>query len=101
MEREEGKIQMVDACMRAVIEAIHSSPTQVVVYICGGASLALGWLMSVPGASSTVLEAVVPYSRQSLVQLLGKVPSRYCSQQIAEEMALLAYNRALKLSSPG
>lgn len=29
--------------------------------------------MSVPGASSTVLEAVVPYSRQSLVQLLGKV----------------------------
>ena len=29
--------------------------------------------MSVPGASNTVLEAVVPYSRMSFIQLLGKV----------------------------
>jgi len=34
---------------------------------------ALGWLLSVPGASSTVLEVVVPYSRASMAQLLGKV----------------------------
>jgi hypothetical protein len=91
-------------------------------------------LLSVPGASNTVLEAVVPYSRMSLIQLLTKVlsfsssisslytqqvhfylcywlidwlisflqiPSQFCSQQTAEDMALLAYNRALKLSSPG
>ncbi|KAK9277348.1 hypothetical protein L1049_006889 [Liquidambar formosana] len=57
--------------------------------------------MSVPGASNTVLEAVVPYSRMSMIQLLGKIPTQICSQQTSEEMALLAYNRALKLSSPG
>lgn len=34
---------------------------------------ALGWLLSVPRASNTVLEATVPYSRASMVQLLGKV----------------------------
>ena len=34
---------------------------------------ALGWLLSVPGASGTVLEIVVPYSRASMAQLLGKV----------------------------
>lgn len=34
---------------------------------------ALGWLMSVPGASNTVLESVVTYSRMSMIQLLGKV----------------------------
>lgn len=33
----------------------------------------IGWLLSVPGASNTVLEAVVPYSRMSMIQLLGKV----------------------------
>lgn len=33
------------------------------------------WLLGVPGASSTVLEAVVPYSRGSLVELLGQVSS--------------------------
>ncbi|XP_019102121.1 PREDICTED: uncharacterized protein LOC104789884 isoform X3 [Camelina sativa] len=92
---------MGEAAIRAIVEAIHSSPTQAVVYLSGGASLALGWLMSVPGASNTLLEAVVPYSRVSMVQLLGRVPSQHCSQAMAKEMALLAYNRALKLSRPG
>lgn len=34
---------------------------------------ALGWLASVPGASNTLLEFIVPYSRISMIQLLGKV----------------------------
>lgn len=111
---------------------------------------ALGWMLSVPGASNTVLEAVVPYSRNSAIQLLGKVPfipliwvlyydwfqrlcmswrsvnwfqfwhhpwvfdlwmldifllfqvpSQFCSPQVTEDMALLAYNRALNLSKLG
>ncbi|CAH9104760.1 unnamed protein product [Cuscuta epithymum] len=92
---------MADSCMRTLVEAIHSTPTQAVLYVSGGASQALGWLMSVPGASNTVLEAVVPYSRLSMVQLLGKVPAQSASLQTAEDMALLAYNRALKLCKPG
>jgi hypothetical protein len=31
----------------------------------------MAWLLSVPGASGTVLETVVPYSRDSVVDLLG------------------------------
>ncbi|KAF8390094.1 hypothetical protein HHK36_024616 [Tetracentron sinense] len=92
---------MTDGWIRALVEAIHSSPTQAVIYLSGGASQALGWLMSVPGASNTVLEAVVPYSRMSMTQLLGKIPTQITSLQTAEEMSLLAYNRALKLSRPG
>ncbi|KAH7658418.1 Nucleotidylyl transferase protein [Dioscorea alata] len=91
----------MDAGLRALIEAIHSTPAQAVLFLSGGASQALGWLLSVPGASSTVLEVVVPYSRTSMAQLLGKMPARFTSQQTAEEMALLAFNRALKLSRPG
>ncbi|WCJ24471.1 Nucleotidylyl transferase superfamily protein [Euphorbia peplus] len=92
---------MREAWSRGLVEAIHSTPTQSVLYISGGASQALGWLMSVPGATNTVLEALVPYSRMSMIQLLGKIPTHHCSQETAEHMALLAYNRALKLSSPG
>lgn len=33
------------------------------------------WLLSVPGASATMLEVAVPYSRNSLVELLGEVSS--------------------------
>ena len=32
---------------------------------------------------------------------LIQVPSQHCSQAMASEMALLAYNRAVKLSKPG
>ncbi|CAL5419233.1 unnamed protein product [Camellia sinensis] len=93
--------KMTDGWIRALVEAIHSTPTHSVLYISGGASQALAWLMSVPGASNTVLESVIPYSRMSMIQLLGKVPTQFASRQTAEEMALLAYNRALKLSKPG
>ncbi|KAL1205450.1 hypothetical protein V5N11_019668 [Cardamine amara subsp. amara] len=92
---------MAESAIRNVVEAIHSSPIQAVVYLSGGASQSLGWLMSVPGASNTLLEAVVPYSMISMVQLLGRVPNQHCSQAMANEMALLAYNRALTLSKPG
>ncbi|XP_061992261.1 uncharacterized protein LOC133710254 isoform X1 [Rosa rugosa] len=92
---------VMNSGIRALVEAIHSTPTQSVLYLSGGASQAVAWLLSVPGASSTVLETVVPYSRMSMIQLLGKIPDKFCSQHTAEEMALLAYNRALKLSSPG
>ena len=83
----------------AAIQAIHSTETKAVVYATGGAvqvksspfpSLhvpselvqelltwfhqALSWLLIVPGASNTILEASVPYSRQSLMEILdGKV----------------------------
>ena len=33
---------------------------------------AASWLLSVPGASNTVLEAGVPYARDSLLELIGK-----------------------------
>ncbi|XP_078164154.1 uncharacterized protein LOC144559088 isoform X2 [Carex rostrata] len=91
----------MESWIRALVEAIHSTTFQSVIYLSGGASQALGWLMSVPGASNTILEAVVPYSRHSMAHLLGKIPTQFTSQKTAEEMALVAYNRALKLSTPG
>ena len=46
----------------------------------GGASQALGYLVSVPGASNTVLDAQVPYSRESFLELLpGNEPAQYVS----------------------
>ncbi|KAL9246255.1 hypothetical protein vseg_019813 [Gypsophila vaccaria] len=93
--------ESVTLMMKPLIEAIHSSPSQAVIYVAGAASYAVGWLTSVAGASNTVLEAAVPYSRMSMIQLLGKIPVQFASQQTAEDMALVAYNRALKLSKPG
>lgn len=38
---------------------------------------AVAWLLSVPGASRTVLDMRIPYSRNSLKDLLGKSPDSY------------------------
>jgi nicotinamide mononucleotide (NMN) deamidase PncC len=89
----------MDAVLKSVVEAIHASPTQAVLSVSGGASQAMGWLLSVPRASSTVLEVTIPYSRISMLQLLGKMPAQFVSRETAEEMALRAYNRALGLST--
>ncbi|XP_002981133.2 uncharacterized protein LOC9658328 isoform X1 [Selaginella moellendorffii] len=87
--------------MKAAIEAIHASPRHAVLHLAGGASQALGWLLSVPRASQTLLEATVPYTRASMIQLLGRAPQQYASREVADEMATAAYNRALTLSLPG
>ncbi|KAG6396593.1 hypothetical protein SASPL_142746 [Salvia splendens] len=94
---------IMDASARALVEAIHATPTQAVLHFAGGGSQALGWLMSVPGASNTVLEAVVPFSSSEKVFFLRclKVPTQFASRQTAEDMALMAYNRAIVLYNPG
>jgi hypothetical protein len=62
---------------------------------------ALSWLLSVPGASNTVLEASVPYSRGSLIDILGSEPAQYCCQETAVLMAKAAYRRAANLTPIG
>ncbi|KAL5723375.1 hypothetical protein ACHQM5_006782 [Ranunculus cassubicifolius] len=47
---------MADSWIKALVEAIHASHTQAVLYLSGGSSQALGYLLSTPGASNTVLQ---------------------------------------------
>ncbi|KAF6262762.1 hypothetical protein COO60DRAFT_1635750 [Scenedesmus sp. NREL 46B-D3] len=84
-----------------VVRRIHGSATKAAVYVTGGASQGVSWLLCVPGASSTVLEVVVPYSRGSLVQLLGQEPTQYCSADTALSLAKAAYQRAAALTAFG
>ena len=58
----------------------------------GEAERSVPW--EVPGASRTVLEAIVPYSEGSLVRWLGGPPDRACSPPTARAMAMAAYCRA-------
>ena len=80
-----------------LIAEIHENTHQTVIAIAGGGSLAVAWLLSVPGASKTILESVVPYGRLSMVNLLGFEPDQYVSPETAQAMAKACYQRALKL----
>lgn len=75
------------------IRRIHAAPIEVVLAISGGGSGAIAELLAVPGASRTLLEAVVPYAPAAMVGLIGAKPERVCSGAAARAMAMAAFQR--------
>ena len=88
----------MDTETRALISAIHNAGYRCVVAATGGGAGAAAWLLSVPGASRSVLEVVVPYDEHSLAEFLGRDPVSACSPETARLMARRALERARWLS---
>ncbi len=115
----------MDSDVAQLIKLIHDNPAQAVFYATGGgmqvvnwwiswtfcestacfdhynASQALTWLLTVPGASRTVLESRVPYAQSALHNILGQGTANYASVGTANSMAKAAYQQAAKLSPFG
>ncbi len=83
--------------MTELAAAIHAAPGRGVVVATGGGAGLLAELLSTPGASATVLEAVVPYAEQSMAEFLGATPAQSCSAATARALAMRAFTRALDL----
>lgn len=90
----------MDPSLRRLIEALHAGPYRYVVAVTGGGAGAVAALLSVPGGSRTLLEAVVPYHERALVEFLGRAPEQFCSADTARAMAERACERARWLA-PG
>lgn len=82
----------------AAIQALHAGPHRLVLAITGGGSQAISDLLQVPGASNSVLEAVVPYSSPAFCDWLGREPESFCSRETALSMAAVAWHRAGELA---
>ena len=80
------------------IQAIHTGPFKLVYVSSGGGSTAISDFLKVPGASNTILESYIPYSRESMDEYLGIRPSHYCGLQTTINMAMIAFQRAQKLA---
>eukprot|EP00177_Eucheuma_denticulatum_P000392 GFKZ01000676.1.p1 GENE.GFKZ01000676.1~~GFKZ01000676.1.p1 ORF type:complete len:421 (+),score=49.67 GFKZ01000676.1:1157-2419(+) len=95
----------MEESVQNAVRIIHDSPTQAVIFVSGGASHASSWLLSVPGASNTVLEHRVPYSHKAIQNTVGKEAasklSSYASINAARLLAQTAYRRAVALAPPG
>jgi nicotinamide mononucleotide (NMN) deamidase PncC len=90
---------MPNSTQQKTVEQIHAAGRQLVVAITGGGSRAISDLLTVPGASATVLEAVVPYSLPALQDWLGGKVDHACSERTARAMAMAAFERARQLST--
>src|SRR5215212_1695981 len=80
------------------IERIHGAGRPLVIAVTGGGSGAISALLEVPGASASVLEAIVPYAAAALADWLGGTPDHYCTERTARAMAMAAFERARELS---
>ena len=72
----------------SLIEKIHASPHKAVLAVAGAGTQAVALLLSVSGASRSLLEVVIPYGRMSMVDLLGEEPAQYVCSETAVDMAL-------------
>jgi len=80
-----------------LIERIHQAPHLAVVVVTGGGASAIAELLSIPGGSRTLLEAVVPYSETALTDWLGRRPEHFCVEETALAMAAMAFQRGCRL----
>lgn len=76
-----------------LVAAIHQTPTRVVLALSGGSG-AISALLTVPGGSGTVLEAVVPYCESAMIHWMGGRTDQFCSSRAARAMAVVAFHRA-------
>ncbi len=91
----------MDQQLTALINHIHDSPIQAALVASGGGSQALAWLLSVPGATRTVLEVSLPYSYPAFEKFMGFRPEHFVSLETASMMAMVAYRRARILAAEG
>ena len=64
-------------------QEVHAAGTRIVIAVTGGGSRAISALLGVPGASRSILAAVVPYAAEALIDWLGGRPDEFCSERTA------------------
>ena len=91
---------MNDQATFDLVTQIHSSPAKACLVITGAGTSAISTLFSVAGASRTVIDAQVPYSRTALDAYVGTQAEQHVSKDEARTMAIKAYQLAVRLSDP-
>jgi hypothetical protein len=90
-------MQLPDAA--TTIGGLEQAGAKVVLAATGGGARAIAHLVGTPGASSVVLEGLVPYAREAIDRLLGGTQESYCSSRTARRLAVVAWQRARDLGA--
>jgi len=83
-----------------LIESLERAGWRTAIVATGGGSEAIAHLLTTPGASGVVLEAIVPYASGAVDRWLGGPQESYCSSRTARRLAVLAWQRACALGTP-
>lgn len=83
---------------RDLVLKIHGTPHKAVIALTGGGAEVIGELLRYGQGSNTVLEAIVPYDQKSFDNFVKGTPDKYCSPGAARDLAMAAYQKAIKYS---
>lgn len=83
----------------AAFRRLRETPWRYVFSISGGGSAFLSDYLSIPGASASFLEGLIPYSPEATNAFLGFRPENYSSERTARLLASAALRRARTLAA--
>lgn len=83
----------------AAFRRLRETPWRYVFSISGGGSAFLSDYLSIPGASASFLEGLIPYSPEATNAFLGFRPENYSSERTARLLAGAALRRARTLAA--
>jgi len=78
------------------IKAINDSPYMFCANITGGGTSFLSKYLAVKGGSNTLLNGSIPYGYSAIDDIIGYSPDRYCTDSVAKDLCLKAYEKAHK-----
>jgi nicotinamide mononucleotide (NMN) deamidase PncC len=90
---------MAELVEQELIQRVHTSGKQLMIAVTGGGSRAIPALLEVPGASASVVGAIVPYAPTALESWLGGPVDHFCSEQTARAMAMTAFQLARQFAN--
>ena len=83
-----------------IVNEVHKSPYKLTIVSSGGGTNAISALLEVPGASNTILESHIPYSKESMNSFLNKKPDdHYCSLDTCLNMAANAFKKSKQIDT--
>ena len=85
--------------LQSPVGLLQHAGAQIVLIVSGGGSQVIPKLLAEGGAGGIMLEALVPYAKSAMRDLLGSEPGTYCSDQTVRQMAVAGWQRSVKLSN--
>lgn len=85
--------------IKKTIKRINGFPVKINGIFAGSGSSFANWFLTTEGSSKTLIQLSFPYSHQAVDCLLGRIPSDYANEQVANDFANIAYINAINLMS--
>lgn len=85
----------------SLVPKIHASGFKGVIAIAGGGAGAIDELTKYGGASTFLLEAPIIWAQKSFEKYIGRVPEKFVSELAARQLAMVSYQKGLKLEPEG